>query len=441
MADNPEINKAGEAVPGSPPEGAGEAKPAPPAPVEAKAPPVQSIQPPPAPQPSQPAPPVKRPIVPQPQEVKARVPERPQPPAESRYLTRQRNSLEQLAGIKVVGIGGAGCNAISRMMQVGLKGVEFIAINTDAQALFLTNANQKIHIGEKLTKGLGAGANPDIGRKAIENSADELKKKLEGADLIFIAAGMGGGTGTGASPLVAELAKKVGALTVAVVTKPFRFEGTHRMRIAEKGTEELKGNVDTLITIPNEKLLSIAEKNLTLVDAFKKADDVLRYGVQGISDIILRTGIVNVDFADIQTILVNAGSSQVGIGMASGSNRAVIAAERAISSPLLDTTIDGARGILFNITGDSTLSLFEVKEAADIIGGASDPNATIVFGAVIDPEMEDEVKITVIATGLGERIIEAEDIRKRDESMPSYKTQIQADDDELEIPAILRRRK
>jgi cell division protein FtsZ len=369
------------------------------------------------------------------------MPEKPHTPVESKYLSRQRSSLEQLAGIKVVGIGGAGCNAISRMMQVGLKGVEFIAINTDAQALFLTNANHKLHIGEKLTRGLGAGANPDIGRKAIENSADELKKKLEGADLIFIAAGMGGGTGTGASPLVAEIARKVGALTVAVVTKPFRFEGTNRMRMADKGIEELKGNVDTLITIPNEKLLTIAEKNLTLIDAFRKADDVLRYGVQGISDIILRTGIVNVDFADIQAILVNAGSSQVGIGMASGANRAVIAAERAISSPLLDTTIDGARGILFNITGDTTLSLFEVKEAADIIGGASDPNATIVFGAVVDPEMEDEVKITVIATGLGDRPIETEDIRKRDDSTPSYKTQIQADDDEFEIPAILRRRK
>ncbi|MGV8119990.1 MAG: cell division protein FtsZ [Candidatus Xenobiia bacterium LiM19] len=350
--------------------------------------------------------------------------------------------MERLAGIKVVGVGGAGCNAISRMMQAGVKGVEFIAINTDAQALFLCSAHQKIRIGDKITKGLGAGSNPDIGKKAIDQSYDEIKKKLEGADMVFIASGMGGGTGTGASPSVAEIARQSGALTVAVVTKPFRFEGTYRMRSADRGIEELKGKVDTLITIPNEKLLIIAEKNLTLVDAFRRADDVLRYGVQGISDIIQGTGIINVDFADIQTILVNAGSSQVGIGMASGDNRGIIAAERAISSPLLETTIDGAKGILFNITGDSMLSLFEVKEAADIIVGAADPNATIVFGAVVDPAIEDGVKITVIATGLGEHKGEAEDIRRRETEMekpPAFKTQI--DEDELEIPAILRRRK
>jgi cell division protein FtsZ len=371
---------------------------------------------------------------------KPRVPEK-SPARESKYMAKQANALEHLAGIKVVGIGGAGCNAINRMMQVGLKGVEFMAINTDAQALFLVDANQKIQIGEKITRGLGAGANPDIGRKAIEQSEDDIKKYLEGSDMVFIAAGMGGGTGTGAAPLVADIARRSGALTVAVVTKPFRFEGTHRMKIADRGLEELKGKVDTLITIPNEKLLAIAEKNLSLVDAFKKADDVLRYGVQGISDIILRTGIVNVDFADIQTILVNAGPSQVGIGSASGANRGMIAAERAISSPLLDTTIDGAKGILFNITGDPTLSLFEVKEAADIVGGASDPNATIVFGAVIDPQLEDEIKITVIATGLGEQSIESEEIKKREErdADTSYKSQIE--DAELEIPAILRRRK
>jgi len=360
--------------------------------------------------------------------------------ADSKY--RFKDPIERLAGIKVVGVGGAGCNAISRMMQAGLKGVEFIAINTDAQALFLCSAHQKIRIGEKITKGLGAGSNPDIGKKAIEQSYDEIKKKLEGADMVFIASGMGGGTGTGASPSVAEIARQSGALTVAVVTKPFRFEGTYRMRSADRGIEELKGKVDTLITIPNEKLLAIAEKNLTLIDAFRRADDVLRYGVQGISDIIQGTGIVNVDFADIQTILVNAGSSQVGIGMASGENRGVIAAERAISSPLLETTIDGAKGILFNITGDSMLSLFEVKEAADIIVGAADPNATIVFGAVVDPAIEDGVKITVIATGLGEHEGEIEDIRRREverDKPPAFKANI--DEDELEIPAILRRRK
>jgi cell division protein FtsZ len=385
---------------------------------------------------SQPPPP----LPPLPAPPKQKAPEK-SPVKESKYMARQANALEHLAGIKVVGIGGAGCNAINRMMQVGLKGVEFMAINTDAQALFLINANQKIQIGEKITRGLGAGANPDIGRKAIEQSEDDIKKYLEGSDMVFIAAGMGGGTGTGAAPLVADIARRSGALTVAVVTKPFRFEGTHRMRAADRGIEELKGKVDTLITIPNEKLLTIAEKNLSLVDSFKKADDVLRYGVQGISDIILRTGIVNVDFADIQAILVNAGPSQVGIGSASGANRGMIAAERAISSPLLDTTIDGAKGILFNITGDPTLSLFEVKEAADIIGGASDPSATIVFGAVIDPQLEDEIKITVIATGLGEQGAEGEEIRKKDErdAESSYKTQIE--DAELEIPAILRRRK
>lgn len=366
--------------------------------------------------------------------------EKPSDKADSKY--RFKDPIERLAGIKVVGVGGAGCNAISRMMQAGVKGVEFIAINTDAQALFLCSAHQKIRIGDKITKGLGAGSNPDIGKKAIDQSYDEIKKKLEGADMVFIASGMGGGTGTGASPSVAEIARQSGALTVAVVTKPFRFEGTYRMRSADRGIEELKGKVDTLITIPNEKLLIIAEKNLTLIDAFRRADDVLRYGVQGISDIIQGTGIINVDFADIQTILVNAGSSQVGIGMASGDNRGIIAAERAISSPLLETTIDGAKGILFNITGDSMLSLFEVKEAADIIVGAADPNATIVFGAVVDPAIEDGVKITVIATGLGEHKGEAEDIRRREAEMekpPAFKTQI--DEDELEIPAILRRRK
>jgi len=366
--------------------------------------------------------------------------EKPPEKADSKY--RFKDPIERLAGIKVVGVGGAGCNAISRMMQAGLKGVEFIAINTDAQALFLCSAHQKIRIGEKITKGLGAGSNPDIGKKAIEQSYDEIKKKLEGADMVFIASGMGGGTGTGASPQVAEIARQSGALTVAVVTKPFRFEGTYRMRSADKGIDDLKGKVDTLITIPNEKLLAIAEKNLTLIDAFRRADDVLRYGVQGISDIIQGTGIINVDFADIQTILVNAGSSQVGIGMASGESRGVIAAERAISSPLLETTIDGAKGILFNITGDSSLSLFEVKEAADIIVGAADPNATIVFGAVVDPAVEDGVKITVIATGLGEHKGEVEDIRRREaesERAPAYRAQLE--EDELEIPAILRRRK
>lgn len=357
---------------------------------------------------------------------------------EVRPFGKQKSMIEHLAGIKVVGVGGAGCNALNRMMQMGLKGMEFIAINTDAQALAMSNAHQKIQIGERVSKGLGAGSDPDIGKKAIEQSIEEIARKLEGSDMVFITAGMGGGTGTGASPIVADIAKNVGALTIAVVTKPFRFEGNFRMKIANRGIDELKNRVDTLITIPNEKLIAIAEKNLSLVDAFKRADDVLRYGVQGISDIILGTGVVNVDFADIQTILVNAGSSQVGIGMASGPNRAVLAAEMAISSPLLETTIDGSKGILFNMTGDSTLTLFEVKEAADIIVGAADPDATIVFGAVIDPELKDEIKITVLATGLGERRGEPGDFKKHEESLPSG---AQLDADELEIPAILRRRK
>lgn len=310
-----------------------------------------------------------------------------------------RTNLEQFAGIKVIGVGGAGCNAVSRMIQVGLKGVEFIAINTDAQALFLCDADQRIHIGGSVTKGLGAGSDPAIGRKAIEENTEEILQAIEGADMVFITAGMGGGTGTGASPVVAELARQVGALTVSVVTKPFTFEGKMRQIMAERGIEELEQKVDTLITIPNDRLLQVVDKKTPLIDAFRVADDVLRQGVQGISDLITIPGLINLDFADIQTVMSNAGSALMGIGTGSGESRAIDAARMAIASPLLETSIDGARGVLFNITGGKDLSLVEVNEAAEIIARAVDPEARIIFGAVIDEKMTDDVKVTVLATG------------------------------------------
>jgi cell division protein FtsZ len=361
-------------------------------------------------------------------------------PVQTKPGGEKKSGLEQFAGIKVVGVGGAGCNAVSRMIQVGLKGVEFIAINTDAQALFLSQADQRIHIGGNVTKGLGAGANPDIGRKAIEENRSEVLAALEGADMVFITTGMGGGTGTGASPIVAELAKEVGALSVAVVTKPFTFEGRARQICAERGIQELTEKVDTLITIPNDRLLHVVDKKTSLVDAFRIADDVLRHGVQGISDIITIPGLINVDFADIQSIMLNSGSALMGIGIGSGDHRASEAAKAAISSPLLETTIDGAKGVLFNITGGVNLSLVEVNEAAEIIANAVDPEARIIFGAVIDEKYADEIKITVLATGFTmseeERKVEAmAGVRgERQEFKPQIST------DELEIPAILRRK-
>ncbi len=310
-----------------------------------------------------------------------------------------RGQLEHFAGIKVVGVGGAGCNAVSRMIQEGLGGVEFIAINTDAQALFLCDADQRIHIGSAATRGLGAGSNPEIGRRAVEENQDEVLRAIEGADMVFITAGMGGGTGTGASPVVAELARKAGALTVAVVTKPFGFEGRRRMQIAEEGIAQLKSKVDTIITIPNDRLLKIVSDKEFIADAFRLADDVLRNGVQGISEIITVPGRINVDFADVQAIMAEAGSALLGIGIASGENRAVEAARAAISSPLLEASIDGATGVLFNITGGPDLTLLELNEAAKIIYEAVDPDAQIIFGSVIDERMEGEVRITVVATG------------------------------------------
>ena len=309
------------------------------------------------------------------------------------------NTTEKYAGIKVVGVGGAGCNAVNRMIHTGLKGVDFISINTDPQALFLCDETSRIPIGQNTTKGVGAGGNPEIGQKAIEENRAEVVSALQGADMVFITAGMGGGTGTGASPIVAEIAKEIGALSVAVVTKPFKFEGTMRGMIADQGIAKLKEKVDALIVIPNDNLLKVVDRKTSLLDAFKVVDDVLRYGVQGITDIMTIPGLINVDFADIQTIMLNSGSALMGIGMANGDQRAAAAAEEAIKSTLQDTSIDGAKGVLFCITGSSSMTLAEVDEASKIISQAVDPDAKIIFGAVIDENYADNIMVTVIATG------------------------------------------
>ena len=313
-------------------------------------------------------------------------------------------SAELGAKIKVVGVGGGGGNAVNTMIAVGLPGVEFIAANTDAQALRANLASLKVQVGEKITKGLGAGANPQIGRKAAEEDIDHIRQHLIGADMVFITAGMGGGTGTGGAPVVARLAKELGALTVGVVTKPFLFEGKKRMRQAEDGMRELKESVDTLIAIPNQRLLSIAGRNMPMTETFKKADDVLLQAVRGISDLITVHGLINLDFADVRTIMSEMGMAMMGAALAAGENRAVEAAQRAISSPLLeDISIKGARGVLINITGGPSLSLHEVNEAATLVQEEADDEANIIFGAVIDEKMGDEVRITVIATGFGDR--------------------------------------
>jgi cell division protein FtsZ len=309
-----------------------------------------------------------------------------------------RSDIENFALIKVVGIGGGGSNAVNRMIRAELLGVEFIAVNTDAQALLLSDAPHKLRIGDKVTKGLGSGADPTVGRKSAEDDSEKLYEALKEADMVFVTAGMGGGTGTGAAPIIAEIAKDVGALTVAVVTKPFSFEGAKRRLLAEQGIAELVDKVDTLITIPNDRLLQVVEKKTSMVDAFRIVDDVLRQGVQGISDLITVPGLINLDFADVKTIMTNAGSALMGIGHGSGESRAADAARQAIMSPLLEQSIDGARGVLFTITGGPDLTLFEVNEAAEIIHAAADPEANIIFGAVIDERMGGEVKISVIAT-------------------------------------------
>ncbi len=309
------------------------------------------------------------------------------------------NQLESFAHIKVVGVGGGGCNAVERMIKEGLQGVDFIAINTDAQALMLSNASTRVRIGEKLTRGLGSGGNPEQGRKAAEESAEELYSVLKGADMVFVTAGMGGGTGTGASPIVSQIAKEVGALTIGVVTRPFTFEGSRRIQTAEAGITKLKEQSDTLIVIPNDRLLQIVDKRANLQDAFRMADDVLHQGVQGISELITVPGLINLDFADVKTIMSEGGAALMAVGKAAGEERAQAAAEQAISSQLLDITIDGARGILFNVTGGPDLTLFEVNQAAAIIKETAHPDVNLIFGAVIDPNMGDEVRITVIATG------------------------------------------
>jgi cell division protein FtsZ len=348
--------------------------------------------------------------------------------------------IDQFAQIKVIGVGGAGNNAVNRMIQHGLKGVDFISVNTDKQALYLSQATQKIQIGDKLTKGLGAGANPEIGQKAAEESREEIMQAIKGADMVFITAGMGGGTGTGAAPVVAEVAKELGILTVGVVTKPFMFEGRRRTLNAEKGIVLLKEKVDTLVTIPNDRLLQVAEKRTSMLDAFKMADDVLRQGVQGISDLIAVPGLVNLDFADVRTIMKEKGLAHMGIGKGSGDNRATDAAKQAIQSPLLETTIEGAKGVLLNITGGSNLGLFEVNEAAELVAQAADPDATIIFGAVIDENLQDEIRIIVIATGF-EKVTEKQERKKVDKVMEAVAATAASasDSDDLDIPTFLRR--
>ena len=315
-----------------------------------------------------------------------------------------RDDLVPFAKIKVIGCGGGGTNAVNRMIEAGLTGVEFIAMNTDIQVLDVSAADYKLQLGENLTRGLGAGGNPEVGRAASEESKSDIKKALEGADMVFITAGMGGGTGTGSAPVIAEIAKDLGILTVAVVTKPFKFEGPRRSRLADEGVDNLKDKVDTVIIIPNDRLLGVVEKRATLVEAFREADDVLRQGVQGISDIITIPGIINVDFADVRAIMLNAGTALMGIGVASGDHRAVDAAQAAIASPLLETSIEGARAALINITGGPDMTLAEVHEATELIQQATDAeDANIIFGIVQDPRLTDEVRITVLATGFDQR--------------------------------------
>ena len=311
----------------------------------------------------------------------------------------QPQFVENFAKIKVVGIGGGGQNAINRMIEEGIQGVEFISVNTDAQALMLSNAPIRLRIGDKLTKGLGSGGNPEIGQRAAEESREELKEVLDGADMVFITAGMGGGTGSGASPIIAGIARDGGALTIGVVTRPFTFEGSHRRRSAENALDELKSNVDTLIAIPNDRLLQVVDKKVSINQAFRTADDVLRQGIQGISELITIPGLVNLDFADVRSVMLEGGAALMAIGRGTGENRAKDAVQQAIHSALLDVSIDGARSILLNIKGGNDLSLFEVNEAAEIIRAAAHPESNIIFGAVLDPNIKEEIHLTVIATG------------------------------------------
>ena len=360
------------------------------------------------------------------------------------------DSGSYLAVIKVVGVGGGGTNAVNRMVDAGLRGVEFVACNTDAQALAMCDADIKLNIGHQLTKGLGAGANPDTGHGAAAESRDDIKEALKGADMVFVTAGEGGGTGTGAAPVIAEIAKnEIGALTVGVVTRPFSFEGARRAQQAQEGIQRLRENVDTLIVIPNEKLLAIVERRTTILDAFREADNVLRQGVQGITDLITIPGLINLDFADVRTIMHEAGSALMGIGTAAGENRAAEAAKIAISSPLLEESVEGAMGILLNITGGHDLGLFEVNEAAEIVQSAADSNSNIIFGAVIDDQLGDEVRVTVIATGFDHgrgspstaRETTRRERRDRDVTMDDrQRSSLEISDDDIDIPSFLKDR-
>jgi cell division protein FtsZ len=361
-------------------------------------------------------------------------------------LSVRDQSGNYLALIKVVGVGGGGSNAVNRMVDAGLSGCEFIAVNTDAQALLMCDADVKMPIGANVTRGLGAGAEPSVGRAAAEESRDELKEALKGADMVFVTAGEGGGTGTGAAPILAKLAQEIGALTVGVVTRPFSFEGRRRAEVASRGVDELRDEVDTLIVIENDRLLQVVEKRTSIVDAFTMADDVLRQGVQGITDLITIPGLVNLDFADVRTIMTEAGSALMGIGTASGENRATEAARMAVSSPLLESSIEGATGILLNVTGGPDIGLFEVNEAAQVVTSAADQNANVIFGAVIDESFGDQVRVTVIATGFGpgrmrrrRRVEEpAEEAKAEEGQRETPAERFELTDDELEVPSFLR---
>ncbi|TBL78163.1 cell division protein FtsZ [Paenibacillus thalictri] len=363
--------------------------------------------------------------------------------------------MDQLAKIKVIGVGGGGSNAVNRMITNGVKGVEFITVNTDAQALHMAQSEHRLQIGDKLTRGLGAGANPEVGKKAAEESRELIMNTLRGADMVFVTAGMGGGTGTGAAPVIAEIAKECGALTVGVVTRPFTFEGRKRSNQAEQGILALKEKVDTLIVIPNDRLLEIVDKKTPMLEAFREADNVLRQGVQGISDLIAIPGLINLDFADVKTVMTERGSALMGIGIATGEGRAAEAAKKAISSPLLETSIDGARGVLLNITGGANLSLYEVNEAADIVATASDAEVNMIFGAVIDERLKDEIMVTVIATGFEHRGVVPLNRKQGGTSQPEpvdprannnnnnlrpFGGQQPAANDQLDIPTFLRNR-
>ena len=371
----------------------------------------------------------------------------------TRKTTRdvQPSYVDNFAKIRVIGVGGGGSNAVNRMIQAGIQGVEFIVVNTDAQALLDAQAPQRMRIGDKLTRGLGAGGNPESGEKAAMESAEDLTALVDGADMVFVTAGMGGGTGTGAAPVVAKLAREAGALTIGVVTRPFAFEGTKRRRVAEDGLKRFREQVDTLIVIPNDRLLQIADKKVSIVDAFTLADDVLRQGIQGISELITIPGLINLDFADVRAVMENGGSALMAIGKGSGDDRAKTAAEQAIASKLLDVSIDGAQSILFNVTGGMDMTLHEVNEAAEIIRATAHPESNIIFGAVLDPSMDGEIRVTVIATGFE---IAAEARKPVSTSVRPFPAAVSTErsdktvpfpvrtynPDDLDIPAFLRKR-